>query len=552
MLLMERVVKTRTRASRREMVNTYIVVASIFIAILVHQMLFAMSIPAEAALALETGMQVVQGKVPYLDFMVVLSPGLIYLHALPAAISKILPFHPVLVFNLSVTLLAACSCVLTASILFGQNTREQAHVPLFVICFALLNLVAIKELGQRDHLFLLLYIPFFLCRWLSWNNQPAGNRLSVTSGISGGLAIVLDPLFALAAFAMELFFLLSKLKLRPFAAREMVAALVVSGVFSCHFLFFSPQYAHLYFNWALPMVLWDYHLFDERLWWVGKTPDLRRLVYFMVIATVLALGLRRRCALIPPCVALSIIGFGLFVIQGRSLTYQSLLMAYGAALAMALVVSIAINGLIKARNLKADKLSAVLVAIVCLSGLGCHIFLFTRDIGRFPIYDMAQLGYFGNTYDNDQSVFRSMLERETKVGDPVIVLNDRVRPAYPLIVQHNRKPGSYLLTAFPLRMSRLMIDHDRPKADFYSGLQFQMYERLIDEIKAKPKLIMIENDSLGGVLKDHRVFEEIDKHYVESGWAEFPDTEADQTLEYYGFRNALTVYTLKPEENRTD
>ena len=545
MLLLQRASRVRSIASNQSRVNTLIVVSAVFVALFAQLQMYGLRIPAEAALSLQCGMLIVDGKIPFIDFMEVAAPSSMYFSAIPALVCKILPTtHPVVIFHNFVFALAVGSCALTALILFKQKTREQAHVPAFIIACALLNLVMVKEFGQREHLFLLGYIPFLVSRWLSWTNQATAKKLSIIAGIAGGVAIILDPIFLVIAVLMELYFCVSKQKFVPLMAPEMRAAMVVCVIYLFHFVFSSPNYSNVYFNYALPMVICDYITFDERLWWVNKTPDNREIVYFMMLACSIALGVRRWCSLIPPCIALAVVGFGTFVITGKSMTAQMFPMFCGSFLTFALVVSIASNAVLNVRALGARLLKPVIVAVIV--GICAVSFTYMSTTNHDDLKDVSDLGYSGTYLWTEESAFATRLQVETKPGDKVLILNDRVRPAYPLLVQFNRRPASYLLTGYPIRMSRLLMERDAANAAKYTGPQFRMYERLIEDIKTvKPKFMMIEKESLGEVLKEHKVFEVIDNLYQEFAYAEWPDRDEQPSFDYYAFRTPLVCYKLK-------
>lgn len=596
MLLLERVCRTRNVDSDNARTITYIICSAIFVAILTHLFMFALEIPAEAAVAYQGALLVMDGKIPYIDFLDVTAPGLMQLCVIPAIFSKLIPLvHPIIFFNVFVLLLAIGSTSLSSAILFGRRTREVSHVPYFIIGFTLLNLIALGEFGQREHLFLLLYMPFFITRWMSWSglNQGSGwnlaagrnvgagtnlesetetkqesqvpstklaaksedakqRSLAIVAGITGGISICLDPLFIVFAFLIELFFFCSKLRWRPFWAIEVRACLPVIAIYFAHFLFYPLDYAHLYFNYALPMVLCDYITFDDRLWWVNKSPDNREIVYLMVLATAVGLGVRRWCGLIVPCLAIAAVGFFLFVLEGKSMTYQMLPILYGSVLTIALVISVCANYVF--RNfvkIRMQIFKPVFAAAVCGAVVIAYALQLTK--GAYIVRDLSQLGYVGSSMWNEESVFSTRLEAMSKPGDKVLILNDRVRPTYPLMLQVNRKPASYLITGYPIRMSRLLMERDPSRATSYSGPQFQMYEKLIQDIKTvKPPFVMIEKESLGEVLKDHKVMDAIDEMYEEFAGAEWPDNEKYPSYDYYGFRTPLNCYKLKTEEPPTN
>jgi hypothetical protein len=294
------------------------------------------------------------------------------------------------------------------------------------------------------------------------------------------------------------------------------------------------------------MVVCDYVTFDERLWWVNKTPDYRNVIYFMMLVCSVALGIRRRCSLIPPFIALAIVGFGTFVITGKSMLAQMLPIVYGSFLTLALMISVATNSIINSRSTGAKLFTPVILAVV--SAIGAVGFTYMSTTNHDDVKNMEAYGYAGTYFWNEESAFSTRLEAESKPGDKVLILNDRVRPAYPLIIQFNRKPATYLLTGYPIRMSRLLMERDNQNAAKYTGLQFRMYERLISDIQTvKPKVIMIERESLGDILKERKVQEAIDNLYEEYAYAEWPDSDAQPNFDYYGFRTALVCYKLKTD-----
>ncbi len=545
MLLLEKVSRTRAVASDSTEKITLIVIAAVTIASIIHAALYALDLSAQAALGYECGLRVAHGKIPFIDLFEVMSPALMYVYAIPAVFSRLVPaIHPIIVFKEFIALLAAASAIFSGLILFRAKTREQAHAFAFIIGFSLLNVFFLKEVGQREHVFLLLFMPFFLTRWMSWNKQSTNRRFSIIAGVLGGIAVCFDPIFLLILLGLELSYLLMKRRWKPFTTIEMMAMGVTFIIFILHFFILGIEYVEQYFAWAIPMELIDFKLWDGRLGYMFKTPDRRDLVYLMIVSATISFGLRRWCSLISPCLALASIGFGLMVLEGRTFTYQLMPMSYGATLSLFLVASIVANFVIKNFELKTDfvnvKTVAILSAVIVVGFVGRWV---TRSQ---PIVSLEPLGFFGASYFNEQSSFITAVCKYTKPGDKVIILNDRVRPAYPLITQLNREPGCHIMTAFGLRMCRQLTDDKPLEADRWIPKRDRMYQQLIkDIVEGDAKVILLERDSIGNLLIDHFAMPVIDEYYADTGWLEWPDNEGKTTIEYNAFRTALQLYVRK-------
>ncbi|MFN8457456.1 MAG: hypothetical protein U0401_22820 [Anaerolineae bacterium] len=87
----------------------------------------------------------------------------------------------------------------------------------------------------------------------------------------------------------------------------------------------------------------------------------------------------------------------------------------------------------------------------------------------------------------------------SQVGDPVLVISTSVRPAYPALVQLNRRPGSRYLWAFPIAMLYSGVTTDSSGKFPYRSLAEASPEeiRFLDELAQDiatihPRLIFID------------------------------------------------------------
>ena len=530
--------------------STAIVVCAILSVIVLHLLLHPVLIPAEAAMHLEAGRLLAQGKVPYVDFFETAAPMLIYLNAVPSIVSDFLPLHPIQVFNLFVFFTLCLSIAGTAYILFSCRSRDQAVYPYLLIGFAATNLVFIGEFGQAEHLMVMLTLPYIVFRYLRWSDRATSDRAGVVAGAFAAVGFLLKPIFLLLLVGLELCWWLNRPRKYPLVAPEITSLAAVMSIYFFHLFILPTEMQNRYVNWAFPAILYDYRLWDTRLIYMDKTPDRRDLLYFMVLVSILSLAARKWCSLLPTFVLMAVLGFGLFFIPGKMLTFEALPMVYGASIAASLLVGVVLNYLagMKAgggvyKVLSRPVAYGAAILIVCSMGI-----MEFQKINGVNYLDLRPLGYVGSTPKDDLANFSELLIKETNPEDQVLVISDRVRPAFPLLLQLNRKPGARLLNADIMRVFHNI--EEQTDETTYNKVVYAnslLYEELIDDIdKRQPKLIMLEEEALGPLLEQREVKLKIQELYEPIGMADYEENKAKHPrFEYLGFRSPLQVFKLR-------
>ena len=98
--------------------------AALFALSLAHIIYFPLSTSLGSALYLQAGQMLLEGQMPYVDFVDINPPLIIYVSALFAALATLLKMHPITTFLFSVWILSIVSALSTRKILqtaFGER-----------------------------------------------------------------------------------------------------------------------------------------------------------------------------------------------------------------------------------------------------------------------------------------------------------------------------------------------------------------------------------------------------------------------------------------------
>lgn len=370
----------------------------------------------DVALNLSLAQKLLDGQTPYVDFVEINPPLMIYMNVPPVLLGGVFGVAPIIVFNI----LALGLCIW--STLSIRKTMLALELPGRGIVLAtwagLAWLIhASGDFAQREHQFVLAYVPFLFVRVASWSDRPMPRGRAGAIGAVAGLMMALKPQFVLCAIVLELVWLARQRRALPLKAPEWLAVVGVGAAYLLHFAI-VPSVAAAYVD-ALPDLMLGYSAFKAP-WTTLLDPT---LIVLPAAAACVALVGRPLAAREPASelrVALAVFttaAFALIYLWPRNIFPYHVEPARHGAL---LIVAIMLVG-------SSHRLPRALVAVVAVATVifATSVILRTRAAGPPP-----------------RSKLAAFIQSQTKPGESVMWLNCAVPPTYPMLVQIDRRNAS--------------------------------------------------------------------------------------------------------------
>ena len=327
-----------------------------------------------------------EGQMPYVDFVDINPPLIIYVSALFAALATLLKMHPITTFLFSVWILSIVSALSTRKILqtaFGERDFDAAHILAIALSIAPVWLLTSRDMGfgEREHLFMLAFFPYLSTRFCRWEGPGCSRRMAVVVGLIAGIAASLKPHFLALVIAPELFWIITQRRIQPLLAPETITLSAAGLFYAAHFLLLPSEMSTAYFDRWVPMIVegyraWDkplnYFLRDEILW-VGPA----------VCATVLLLRSNSSAWYFAQTLSIvALVGLALFIGQGKGFSYHAILAQYALLGVTAILLAEALRG--TRLSISTSGLNIALVAILVTATLVCSALL-PRTLSGAPL-----------------------------------------------------------------------------------------------------------------------------------------------------------------------
>lgn len=489
-------------------------VVAIMTARLIHMvMLHPLRIGWDPALHLNAAQLITRGKVPYVDMFDVNPPLIWYLDMIPSYLSAIFNFPVTQSFNLFLVGLILYSVATCLILLFTKAKRAEApfFMP-FLIGLTLFNFFLRYDFGQREEIFVLLYMPLFILRWLRWQGRGVESKVySAIIGFIGAVGICLKPYFLIPAVLVELYFLLDKGKWSRLFTVETVTCFAGGVLYLGHFLLAPEAMRKTYFEFVVPAFQLGYHFWDTSLGASLSDPGKRDVFLLMAVSSLLAVALRRKCSLMLPLVVFLMAGVIPYLLQFKGWAYHDQpVYAAGFILACMEVGFIKIliaQKLHQAATAIGEKTGRkveiprnVLLAGLVLIALGIAIYdghKDAREVAEEPRrFDMSIIGYKGESPWSDiHGPYTELVLDGYKLGDKAIVMSNAVTPGYPWLTQLRFEPGSrhlHMVILSVLSYIKDVLPHTDENKKLYNEMDRIVLEYAEDIKNNRPRFVFMQ------------------------------------------------------------
>lgn len=406
------------------------------------------NITHDCGLLLHAAEQLVDGRLPYVDFLEQNPPLIYYLFSVPVAIAQAIDANPIPVYLVMFWLLVVASTLATRRLLGRASDvlspLQRGAILLAVVVASECTLLA-PDFGQREHWFAIAIVPMLVLRWLVYrgdsgdaSTRPPSWGFRVALGFATGVGVALKHHFVLIWLGIELACVLRTRKWRALFAPETVSAAAFLVMFLLHFLFIPAAMRDGFFVRWVPFVMANYWVYDHAVDWphivfVGAVT----IVYggAAIAAWGFSRPARRSVSLAMIFALFTMLALASFVLQQKDYSYHLIPVYFGALPCMA--------------NLACAMAERPNRRIARLATLG----IIGVVAGTVPAAgaELALSWTLGRGRDEPTPIWREILSR-SDTGDTALFISTNVGDGYPELVRYGYRPGSRYLVSMPIAL----------------------------------------------------------------------------------------------------
>lgn len=452
-----------------------------------------------------------QGRIPYVDMFDVNPPLAIYFDVPPVLAARFMNMPQPLAFSLYVFGLTFISCLLSSWALLKARRRAMIlPVVSALVGFAYFNQIQRMDFGQREHVFCILWAPFFFVRYLRWQGLVPGRYAAIAAGLFAGIGLAFKPHFMVMAAAPELFFLLKKCTFRPFIAPEVIAAVSVILLYLLHFVFLPREELAAFFNFVVPIYKEGYAYYVTSNIF-NFTTFARNDFFFMVLALFGALALAECGTLALALSAFACMSALIYALAGQAWPCHMVAVRLGYTMALFVEAALICQLLARAVSVRRQFDIATMVAL-CAATVGGGYYLsvaqavLAEDKLRQQPYALSRLGFSGTGCSDDMDPFVETVLSNSDKNDTLVFICAAMAPGYPVMVQTGRQPGSRFLHGMMLPILSFIKDLPELKAEKKERFKKDKLKVIAwygeDIRKCRPKLIFIQDNPMNWVFEN--------------------------------------------------
>lgn len=369
--------------------------------------------------------QVLNGAVPYVDIIDINPPLIIYIHVLIVWFSEIIKAPPLELYDLTV-LAANFAVAYFITRKFRDFGNSAYYIALSFLVASLHALIAFQY-GQREHLFMTAFIPYFCIRWFDGEKKTVSFQLITL--VTGVLAF-LKPGFLIILLSFEAILFVYR---RKVLIKHWLILSLPGCIYLIHFLFLPKEMSNGFWKDLVPIVL-------DRYWTMGLTVEVMlefwgpTVLCYLVLASFYGfIGLKVKEERFKILIPLSLCGFvaiAAAVFQGKGWEYHLI----PAQVLLFLGFPISVFAL---QQFFESKLKQVAAATLLTFLISQHMYVLIKKVPSTELHFIKECG-------NDD------LREIVPQGSSVVIFSIHPCFSYPIFYERNYSPGTRYVSLFPL------------------------------------------------------------------------------------------------------
>jgi hypothetical protein len=501
----------------------------------------------DIAMFLQLGDRLLDGDRPYIDYYEVNLPLTQYIHVFPVWLARTVGLNPILVFQTVFLSIVAWSAWMTRRLL-DRLLPQPKHrlitlIPAGIASYSLIVLIR-NDFGERDQLFVLLFLPWLVFRWGRWQGERYKPALAVGMTLVAFVGAVIKPHLALVPLVPELYWWRRRRSLYAFRQPETATIALAGAAYVMFHVLYPVELRDALFRDLLPRYLEGYDAYGAHL-----TASYELLAFGTLgigLVSLLALWLASQrtepvweLAGALACAALA--ALAVYYVQNKGWFYH---LIPASMMGFLLFLMVVFRGRLAAPSARMPghgrqrTRSGVIVPVVTIT---CGL-VFTFSLVVFNLPNMVKVFSGEETELKD---LRELIEMHTRPGDTVLAVDTSYWPATGVLTQIDRQLGGRYLHAFPIAFAyKGEVDEDsfyQPSVVLPEEAARFLRELAEDLDNQRPVLLLIDHRETCKACPDGLQI----SHFLEAQG--FMEAHVWDRYVLVGQASVFDVYRLEPE-----
>ena len=293
---------------------------------------------------LEAGQMLLQGKLPYVDFVDLNPPLIFYLSTLPVLLSQSLKIDVITAFAVCAWLTCIAGLCLTGLLFIAnKNNAEARYFGPLLFSLAAFNFLIGEwgEFGQRQHLAAVAIAPFVLCRWWRSKDKPVPPWLACAIGLLFAVMSALVPQYLLVPACTEALFIYRSRKPQTLLAPEIIVTILFFIAYAIGFLNLPTLVKDSFLRRWAPLTMLGYCAYNCKWDQLVGYPIFSGCIPLFIAG--IWLSLKRKCSLTMPLILWCVAAYAVAVMQQKGPPNHFVPLLLGTCMLAAVATEAALN-----------------------------------------------------------------------------------------------------------------------------------------------------------------------------------------------------------------